>query len=80
MIPPQIAAPKAATKTPAAATSLVLPARGWYSGDTRSVRYSKAVFKASAARTNEIERTRTHHSSAEILKNKRIEDIANQPQ
>jgi hypothetical protein len=50
-----------ASRTAAAATSLVLPARGWYSGDTRSVRNSMAVFMASALSTIPIARITRHH-------------------
>ena len=65
---PTIAAPTAVNNTAAAAASLALPAKTWYSGETKSVRYSKPVFIASAANTELIAKIHKHHSVTEIEK------------
>lgn len=70
IISPIMAAAMAKIKTAAAAASFAFPANSLYSGETKSTRYSKAVFIASAAKTIAIAIMHNSHSVFEILKKK----------
>lgn len=65
---PIIAAVIAASKTAAAAKSLTFPAVLLKSGETRSTRYSTAVFIISEENTKPIANTTITHSEADSLK------------
>ncbi len=54
--------------TAAAAISFVFLAKGWYSGETKSTRYSMAVFNASVIQTKAMATTSINQLKTEIWK------------
>ena len=68
IINPTITATKTDSSTAAAATSLVSLAKGWYSGEVKSMSISMAVFKASVINTKPIAKTKAIHSKLDTLK------------